>query len=445
MPVQQTTATEMANADAHLDRAKKHAVPHFTGNGDRSIRLVGVVGAGTMGIGIAMALSRSGFMTILVDSDKAALERAESRIRLDTENALIRNRLSAQVAHKATQNLQLASSIDALNGVELVIEAAFERLAVKQQIMAALDTICSPNCILATNTSTLDIDKIADVTSRPDHVIGLHFFSPAHVMPLVEIVRGSRTSTDVINTSRIVVHALAKVGIVVGNCYGFAGNRMVEGMGREANMLLLEGNPPEAIDAALRGFGMAMGPLEVADLVGIDVPYQARVENSQALPGDAAYYRMNDLLVGLGWLGQKSGQGFYCYEPGDRRGRNNPEIVILAKSEAERLGISQALSSPDEIIERCIFTIINEGANVLGEGIAGRASDLDLIHTLGYGFPTSLGGPMHFADTLGLSAIVARLRRLQAAHGNYWAPAPLIESLGSSGSSFAEYDRSLTG
>lgn len=430
-----------ADSRRYLAMAKEQALQAWPAAARQPIASAGVIGAGTMGTGIAIALSRAGIATTLVDSDQQALDRARERIETDTANAVTKRRMAPTDAAAALDRLDYRRSIADLPAIDLAIEAAFERLTVKQAIMRELDAHCPPSTILGTNTSTLDLDRIADATRRPHSVVGLHFFSPAHVMPLIEIVRGANTDAAMIASAVDLAERLGKTGIVVGNCYGFAGNRMVEGLGREVNRLLLEGNEPAAIDAALRDFGMAMGPLEVADLVGIDVPYQARQENSQAMPGDRAYYRMADALVERAWFGQKSGRGYYRYTPGVRGGQPDPEVMDIASAEAARLGIARHIATPADIVDRCILPIINEGARILDEGIASRASDLDLIYTLGYGFPAALGGPMHYADTLGLVDVLARLRKWHATFGDYWRPAALIERLAATNGSFATRDR----
>lgn len=431
----------VADSRRYLAVAKEQALLAWPASGKSGIRSAGVIGAGTMGTGIALALSRSGIVTILVDTSVQALDRARKQIETDTANAVARERMTSSGAAAALARLSYARSIAELPAIDLAIEAAFERLTVKQAIMRELDAHCLPETILGTNTSTLDLDLIAQATRRPQSVVGLHFFSPAHIMPLLEIVRGSGTDPAMLASAVDLSRRIGKTGIVVGNCYGFAGNRMAEGLGREANRLLLEGSDPATIDAALRDFGMAMGPLEVADLVGIDVPYQARQENCQAMPGDEAYYRMADALVELERFGQKSSRGYYRYEPGVRGGKPDPEIRTIATAEAARLGIAPRCSTPAEIVERCILPIINEGALILEEGIANRGSDLDLIYTLGYGFPAALGGPMHHADALGLPHVLTRLRELQSDFGDYWRPAPLIEKLAAEGRNFSDHDR----
>jgi len=425
-------------ARLYLEMAKVAALRSWPMAGGPLVATAAVIGGGTMGTGIALALSRNGIETWVVDPSPEALARARVAVDVDTARAVAKGRISEESAKAALERLIYCGSIAELPNVDLAIEAAFERMRVKQDIMAALDRHCPRSTILATNTSTLDIDLIAASTSRPQDVVGLHFFSPAQIMPLIEIVRGLETRTSVVALAVDLARRLGKIGIVVGNCYGFAGNRMVEGMGREANRLLLEGNSPLAIDAAIRDFGMAMGPLEVADLVGIDVPHQARQEKSQAIPGDQTYFYMADLLVERGRLGRKTGRGFYRYGPGARAPEYDPAVEEIAAAAAVRLGVARKVSSAAEIVERCILPLINEGALILEEGIASRASDLDLIYTLGYGFPTVLGGPMHYADKVGLAFVLSRLEALQAEFGDYWRPAPSIRKLAAAGATITE-------
>ena len=325
-----------------------------------------------------------------------------------------------------------------------MIEAVFESMAIKKQVFAELDRICRPGAILGSNTSTLDVDEIASATKRPQDVIGLHFFSPANIMPLLEIIRGKDTALDVQATALALAPQIGKTGVMVGNCYGFAGNRMVEGFSREANYLVLEGIEPHRIDSAMQKFGLAMGPFAVADLVGIDVPYKARQENSQAAKGDQAYYRLADTLVEMERFGQKTGRGYYIYDAETRQPKLDPEIMDIAAKEAAALGIAPRLDiSDEEIAERCILPVIAEGAKILEEGIAVRASDLDLIYTLGYGFPAMRGGPMHFADTVGLQSIVAQMAKYAEKYDYYWQPCGLLTELATSGQSFADFDKAL--
>ena len=399
----------------------------------RAIRSVGVVGGGTMGVGIALSALYVGLDVVLLDSSEAALARAADIISNELTRAESRGRLTGAAA-AARDRMSTVQSFEALAGTDMVIEAVFENLAVKQDVFRKIEPVCKPGSVLGTNTSTLDIDKIAGVTSRPGDIIGLHFFSPANIMPLLEIVRGEATSPATMATSLGFARQIRKTAVVVGNCYGFAGNRMGEGFVREAMLMLLEGATPAQVDRALTDFGMAMGPFAVADVVGIDVPYRARRENSQAAPGDRSYYRMADLLVEMGRHGQKTGRGFYIYRPGSRTPWLDPEVMELARGEAQALGVSPRALDDEEIVDRCLLPIINEGFKVLEEDIADRASDLDVIYTSGYGFPASKGGPMAYAQVRGLDVILARIREFEKRYGStYWAPSQLLVDLVESG------------
>lgn len=433
---------ESERAKGHLSAARvtaRKSAGLLANSAVRAIETVGVVGAGTMGLGIAVALISAGLKAKLLDANVEVLRRAVTSIDSTLERSVSKGRLSSEAKSRMMADLQPVTDITALKDVDLVIEAAFEAMSVKQKIFSDLDRICRPQTILATNTSTLDIDIIAAATRRPQDVIGMHFFSPANIMQLLEIVCGAETSDDVKSSAMVFGDAIGKTSVLVGNCYGFAGNRMVEGFSREANYLLLEGVEPNIIDAAIQDFGMSMGPFAIADLVGIDVPYRARQENPQ-IPDDETYYRMADLLVELERFGQKSGRGYYLYNSQTRKPEIDPGLMGLANEEARRLGVAQKIILPDEIVARCIFPIINEGAKVLEEEIAARASDLDLIFTLGYGFPENRGGPMFYADQLGLPAIVDCLRGYEELYGAYWTPSALLLELAESGRTFADYD-----
>jgi 3-hydroxyacyl-CoA dehydrogenase len=326
----------------------------------------------------------------------------------------------------------------------IVIEAVFENMAVKQEVFRSLDRLCRRDAILATNTSTLDVDAIAAVTARPQSVVGMHFFSPAHVMRLVEIIRGAASSQDTIATALAVARRMGILGVVVGNCFGFVGNRMLYAYGRESQLMLLEGASPSQIDAALESFGMAMGPNAVGDLAGLDVGYRVRRERTDR-PNDPRYFRVADLLVEAGRLGQKTTRGAYRYEPGAREALPDPEVEALIIAESARLGITRRTIADEEIVARCIYALINEGAAILGEGIARSAADVDAIWCNGYGFPRRRGGPMFYADTIGVATVSAGIERFSREQGaQYWTPAPLLLDLAQRGSSFAEWDRSQT-
>jgi 3-hydroxyacyl-CoA dehydrogenase len=325
--------------------------------------------------------------------------------------------------------------------VDLVIEAVIENMAVKKQVFARLDAACRRNTILATNTSTLDVDAIAQATSRPRDVIGLHFFSPAHVMRLLEIVRGGETADDVIATALDLARRLSKVGVVVGNCFGFVGNRMLYSYGRENQLMLLEGAAPERIDKVLTDWGMAMGPNAVGDLAGIDVGYRIRRERTD-LPDDPRFYRVADLLAEKGRYGQKTGAGIYRYEAGSRTPVPDPEVRELIREEAGRLDVPQREISDREIVERCIYGLVTEGARILEEGIAQRASDLDVVWINGYGFPRHRGGPMFYADEVGPGEVLETVRRFYERFGPmYWEPPALLVELADSGKRFMSPSR----
>jgi len=320
---------------------------------------------------------------------------------------------------------------------DLVIEAVFETMAIKKDVFGTLDKVCKPGAILASNTSTLNIDEIAACTNRPQDVIGLHFFAPANVMTLLEIVRGAKTANDVIATSMALAKTIRKMGVLVRVCFGFVGNRMFFPYVREAQRMMLEGVAPERIDRVAYEWGMAMGPHGVSDLSGLDVLDKVNKEWKEK-PDDPAYCRMIEVLVGMGRNGQKTGAGIYKYE-----GRNavpDPEVAALAKAEAARLNVPQLDVSDEEIIERLMYAMINEGALILEEGIAYRSSDIDIVYCHGYGMPRYRGGPMQYADTIGLGQVVAAMEKYRARYGDlYWKPAPLLAKLAASGQTFAQW------
>jgi 3-hydroxyacyl-CoA dehydrogenase len=408
----------------------------------RSVQHVGVLGAGTMGSGIAISLSVAGYDVTLVDTQAKALSAGLDRVRDTLMASVQKGRMSSDAAQAAIRRVRGRDALESLADVDFVIEAVFESLAVKQEVFATLGRICRKDAVLASNTSTLDIDAIAATSGRPHDVIGMHFFSPANIMRLVEIVRGRETSIAVIATTRQVSRRMGKLGIVVGNCFGFVGNRMLYAYGRENQFLLLEGATPSQIDGVLEKFGMAMGPNAVGDLAGLDVGYRVRRERKD-LPDDPRYYRVADLLVDAGRLGQKTGRGSFLYPEGSRRPVRDPEVEAMVVAEADRLGIERRAISDEEIEERCLFALINEGACLLAEGIATTPSDIDAIWCNGYGFPRFRGGPMFYADTLGLPTVVARIRELARQQGSrYWTPAPLMVELAERGSTFESWHKS---
>jgi 3-hydroxyacyl-CoA dehydrogenase len=398
-----------------------------------------VIGAGTMGAGIATSCVTHGIDVTLIDTQAAALESGLARIRAALDGAVKKGRLSAAASAAAQARIAVTTELAAAAAVDLVVEAVFESLELKQEIFRKLDAICAPGTLLATNTSTLDVSAIAGVTARPQEVVGMHFFSPAHIMRLVEIVRAPGTSDASIERALKVTEQIGKLGVVVGNCFGFVGNRMLYAYGRENQLMLLEGASAEHIDAVLEEFGMAMGPNAVGDLAGLDVGYRVRRERKD-LPDDVRYFRVADLLVETGRLGQKTGRGMYRYTAGSRLREPDAEVAALIRAEAARLDIAARAIGADEIIERCIYALINEGAALLAEGIAASPADIDLIWCNGYGFPRARGGPMAYADTVGLASVYDGIRRLADAHGvRYWKAAPLLADLGRRNSSFAAW------
>jgi 3-hydroxyacyl-CoA dehydrogenase len=408
-------------------------------NASREVRRIAVIGAGTMGTGIATSCVTSGIDVTLIDTQPPALENGLRRIRATVDGAVKKGRLSAAAGAAAQARVTVTTDVAAAGAVDLVIEAVFESLELKQDIFRKLDASCSSGTLLATNTSTLDVDAIARVTARPQDVVGMHFFSPANIMRLVEIVRAAKTSDASIERALQVTRRIGKTGVVVGNCFGFVGNRMLYAYGRENQLMLLEGASAQRIDAVLEGFGMAMGPNAVGDLAGLDVGYRVRRERKD-LPDDARYFRVADLLVESGRLGQKTGRGIYRYAADSRAREPDAAVDALIQAEAARLNIAPRDISDREIIERCIYALINEGAAILADGIAASPADIDVIWCNGYGFPRSRSGPMAYADTVGLGTVYDGVRRLATEHGaRYWSAAPLLADLGRRHSSFAAW------
>ncbi|MCZ6561293.1 MAG: 3-hydroxyacyl-CoA dehydrogenase NAD-binding domain-containing protein [Gammaproteobacteria bacterium] len=402
----------------------------------REIDNLAVIGAGTMGAGIALACLNAGLNVSLLDKDRQGLERGQATIEKLLSAAVSKGRQTATQMREQLSRLELIDDYQALADADLVIEAVFESMAIKEEVFSMLDKVCRDGAILASNTSTLDIDRIAAATSRPADVIGLHFFSPANIMKLLELVRGAETSAEVIATSMRFARQLSKIGVLVGNCFGFVGNRMLYGYGRENQFLLLEGAAPEHIDKVLTDWGMAMGPNAVGDLAGLDVGYKVRQERTD-LPADSRYYRVADMLAEQGRYGQKTGRGIYLYTDGSRKPTTDPEVSDMIRQEAKRLGVEQREIGNDEIIERCIYALVLEGARILEEGFAQRASDIDVVWANGYGFPRFRGGPMFYADTIGLDKVDEAVCRFRERFGSqYWSASELLERLARDGGTF---------
>ncbi|MDE2453751.1 MAG: 3-hydroxyacyl-CoA dehydrogenase [Burkholderiales bacterium] len=431
-----------ARAARHIAQAEAEAarVPDIPADTpQRPLERVAIVGAGTMGGGIAMAMAGAGIPVTLIDADAAALERGLARVRANYASSVERGRITeAQAAQRSALirgSLELADAAPA----DLVIEAVFEDLALKQDLMRRLDASMRPGAILATNTSGLDIDAIAAATRRPADVVGAHFFSPANVMRLLEVVRTRDTAPEVVATLMALGRRIGKIAVLARVYPGFIGNALFRQVHREAHFLVEDGALPHEVDAALTKFGYAMGIFAVHDLAGNDVGYPTR--KAQVATRDASR-RWSDLilkLVEMGRLGQKSGKGWYRYEAGSRKPLRDAEVEAFIVAESQRLGIERRPIGEDEILERCLYGMVNEGARLLEQGIALRPGDIDIVYLTGYGFPAAQGGPMFMADRIGLPTVGAAIERLHALHGAWWEPAPLLQRLAREGRGFAEW------
>jgi len=400
----------------------------------RDIRRVGVIGAGTMGGGISMSFLNAGIPVVLLEREQDALERGLGVIRRNYEASVRKGRLSQAVMEERLALLDTTLDYSDLRHVDLVIEAAFENMAVKESIFRALDDALKPGAILATNTSSLDVNVIARFVKRPEDVIGLHFFSPANVMKLLEIVRADQTSDTVLATSLALAKTIGKQAVVSGVCDGFIGNRMLNGYRAAGEELLLHGASPKEIDDALEDFGFAMGPYRMGDLAGLDINWAIR-KRRQAEHPDQDFSSVADRICEAGRFGQKTGAGWYRYEPGSRIAHEDPWVAETLSRYRREKGIVPRPFAPREIVERCIYALVNEGARILEEGIAQRASDLDIVYLNGYGFPLHHGGPMHFAQRIGLYNVVRAMRRFarQSRNPDFWQPASLLVGLAESG------------
>ena len=404
------------------------------------VNRVAVVGSGTMGGGIAMVFANAGIPVLLKDVDEAALELGMGKIRKNYASSVQRGRFTQAFVDERLKLITPVLQYNGFSEVDMVVEAVFEGMALKKTVFADLDRACRPRAILASNTSTLNIDEIASATSRPEAVIGTHFFSPANVMRLLEVVRGKKSSIEVISTCMQLSKKLGKIGVLVGNCRGFVGNRMFGPYRREAQFLVEEGADVQAVDHALVEFGNAMGPLATGDLAGLDVGWRIRKEYRHLEKPGVRQPFAEDRLCELGRYGQKTVRGWYCYDE-NRRPSPDPELAILVRKWSADAGIPQRRISAEEIVDRCIYALVNEGARILEEGYALRAVDIDIIYINGYGFPAIRGGPMWHADTVGLQKVYARVCEFHEQHGELWAPAPLLKRLAEARKTFAEFDK----
>jgi 3-hydroxyacyl-CoA dehydrogenase len=397
-----------------------------------------VIGAGTMGGGIAMNFANAGIPVLLKETDQAALDRGVNTIRKNYDNSVKKGRFTQQQMDERMALIKPTLTYDGFEKADMIVEAVFEGMALKKQVFGELDRICKKGAVLASNTSTLSIDEIASATSRPESVIGTHFFSPANVMRLLEIVRGKASSKEVIATCMQLSKKLGKVGVLVGNCRGFVGNRMFGPYRREAQFMAEEGASVEAIDKAMYDYGMAMGPMAVGDLAGLDVGWRIRKEFKHLEKPGVRQPLAEDRLCEMGRYGQKTGAGWYKY---DENRRAIPDAVVEenVRKWAAEAGIRQHAISKEEIVDRLLYALVNEGARILEEGFALRAVDIDIIYLNGYGFPAHRGGPMWYADTVGLKKVYDRISEFHQQHGELWTPAPLLKRLAEEDRGFASY------
>jgi 3-hydroxyacyl-CoA dehydrogenase len=396
----------------------------------RVVQRIGIIGAGTMGGGIAMSFANAGIPVTLLDSSEEGLEKGIALIGKNYGVSVSKGKLSEHQAMEREALITGAVDYGKLADVDLVIEAVFESMDVKRQVFSRLDEVCKQGAILATNTSYLDVNEIAASTSRPQDVVGLHFFSPANVMRLLEVVKAESTSDEVVATAMALGKRIGKVPVLAGVCYGFIGNRMLRQYAREAQLCMIEGAEPAQIDSVLMNFGMAMGPLSVGDLAGLDIGYKARQALTEKQKGDPRSYCIADALVELGRLGQKAGAGYYKYDPETRARSTDPVVLDVIREQARKYGVQRRALSDEEILNRHLLALINEGFRILDEGIAQRAGDIDVVYVHGYGFPAYRGGPMFYAGQRGLVNVLKEIERLYEDTGEpYWAPATLLKKL----------------
>lgn len=421
---------------AEREVAKIPDVPKDTATQD--ITSAAVIGCGTMGGGIAMSFLNVGIPVIAVEMNQEALDRGLGVIKKNYDIQVQRGRMSAEEVDKRMSLIRGTTDYADISDVDVIIEAIYENIDVKVETFKKMDAVAKPGAVLASNTSGLDIDKMAAATSRPEAVIGLHFFSPANVMKLLEIVRGENTSKEVIATSMKLGRTLNKIAVLSGNAPGFIGNRMLAGYTRQAGEIILQGATPYQVDNAILGFGMPMGPFQMNDLVGLDLGWRARKLAGMKPEDVPITARVADKLCELDRYGQKTSRGYYIYPEGSRAGQADPEVVKIVEETSAELGIERRPIEDEEVLKRCLYPLINEGARILEDGIAIRPCDIDIVYINGYGFPEVTGGPMFWADQIGLDNILADIKKFEAEYGgDIWKPAPLLEKLVAEGKSFA--------
>ncbi|MDB5963347.1 MAG: 3-hydroxyacyl-CoA dehydrogenase [Massilia sp.] len=404
----------------------------------RAIKQAAIIGAGTMGGGIAMNFANAGIPVIMLETKPEALEKGLATIRKNYENTMKKGKLTQEKFDQRVGLITGTLNYEDIGQADIVVEAVFEEMGVKQAVFEKLDQVMKPGAILASNTSTLDLDKIASFTKRAQDVVGTHFFSPANVMKLLEIVRGKQTGKDVLATTLALSKKLKKTGVVSGVCDGFIGNRMIEQYSRQAGFLLEEGCLPEQVDKAVEKFGFAMGPFRMGDLAGNDIGWAIRKRRYVEKP-NIVYSKTADLLCEMGRYGQKTGAGWYDYKAGDRKAYPNAAVNEMIVKHSADIGVERRKITDEEIVERLVYALVNEGAHILEEGIAMRASDIDMVYLTGYGFPVFRGGPMFYADTVGLYNVKAAIEKYaKGRHGDAWTPAPLLVKLVAEGKRFNE-------
>lgn len=436
-------ATDQSKALRHIFFAERAAAkaPSDVSGSPREVNSVGIIGGGTMGGGIAMTFADAGIpVTILEMSDEAS-KRGIAMMEKNWQRSASRGRISDTDVKNRMSLISGSTSYDSLKDADLIIEAVFETMAVKKDVFGKIDAVAKPGAVLASNTSYLDINEIAASTSRPKDVLGMHYFSPANIMRLLEIIRAEETADDALLTALAIAKRTGKSAVVAGVCHGFIGNRMLTPYARQAGLLLLEGASPEQVDEALTGFGFAMGVFSVGDLAGLDIGYKSR-KDRKLEPHEVQVSLIADRLVEAGHLGQKSGSGYYQYDKETRARSENPEATEIINAVRKELGITPREIDAKEIIERTQYALANEGAHILGEHIAQRSSDIDVVYNHGYAYPRWRGGPMHYADRVGLSTVADAVTRYAEGDGAlFWKPAPLLLELAKNGMTFSEHDR----
>lgn len=429
---------------AFFAERKVSKTPESATSSPREINHVGIIGGGTMGTGISVALLTAGIEVTLVEQDAESAERTRAKISKIFDRSIEKGRITEEKRDALMNNhFKTATDYSSLSKADLVIEAVFENMDLKKTIFLELDGILRPGAILASNTSYLDLDELAAQTNRPSDIIGLHFFSPAHIMKLLEVVVAKETASDVIATGFDLAKRLRKVAVRAGLCDGFIGNRLMMQYRRAADYMMEDGATPYEIDTALRNFGFAMGPFQVADLAGLDIGWATRKRLAPTRDPNERYIRVADRICEQGWFGQKTGKGYYIYPNGARIGEPNPEVLAIIDQERQQRGINPKSFSEDEIIQRYMTGMINEGANIVLEGVALRPLDVDMVKVFGYGFPRFRGGPMKYADMIGLENVLANIQQHAKEDSNYWKPSPLLSDLVSKGKNFESLNETI--